>query len=68
MKVLKYRGKFLGGIYLHSICKRESRAMHTPKNLLEKPAKEKNHDAERFSTKSKGITRSSQHYVTDLIL
>ena len=35
MKALKFRGKFSGRIYLHSICKRESRTMQTLENLRE---------------------------------
>jgi len=44
------RGKFLGGIYLHPICKRENEAMKTQENLREKSVEEKNHGAkkERF--------------------
>ena len=49
------RGKFLGRIYLHSICKRKSGAIQKLENLREKPAKIKNHSTEGGSTKSKRL-------------
>jgi len=67
MTAPKYRGKFLGGIYLHSICKRKSRATQTPENLYEKPAERKNHGEKREIPLIRKITRSSQHSITDSI-
>jgi len=40
-KASKCKDKFLGGIYLHSICKRKSRAMQTLENLHEKSSEGK---------------------------
>ena len=41
IKAPKCRDKFLGRIYLYSICEQESGVMQTPGNLSEKPTGEK---------------------------
>jgi len=43
------RGKFLGTIYLRSNCKRENRAIQTPKNLREKSAEGKTTEEREIS-------------------